>query len=397
MAKTSESVHSLRTQKGITRITSDNDDSMINKKLPKELLLRVFSYLDVVSLCRCAQVSKYWNILALDGSNWQRVDLFEFQCDIEGVVLENLSKRCGGFLKKLSLLGCQIVGDGAMRTFAAECNNIEELTLTNCKKISDSTCGSLSRHCKKLRVLKLDSCAQITDNSLKALGEGCQGLEQVNISWCHKISDNGLTSLAKGCLKLHLLIVKGCPQGIADEGMQNVAEGCHKLEFLCISGCTALTDASLVALGQGCTELRTLEMAGCNQFQDAGFQSLARSCHELRRLDMEECVLITDATLGHLSMGCPKLEKLASVQVSAKPTLATPCDVFSPRTTVHAIWRGHLPPTFAGGNRLDVRKRANSAARECEVAIDHQHVPMRRKFQGADIAINDHDYDTSSQ
>lgn len=34
------------------------DDAVISKKLPKELLLRIFSYLDVVSLCRCAQVSK---------------------------------------------------------------------------------------------------------------------------------------------------------------------------------------------------------------------------------------------------------------------------------------------------------------------------------------------------
>jgi hypothetical protein len=30
----------------------------VNKKLPKELLIRIFSYLDIVSLCRCAQVSK---------------------------------------------------------------------------------------------------------------------------------------------------------------------------------------------------------------------------------------------------------------------------------------------------------------------------------------------------
>lgn len=29
----------------------------ISKKLPKEVLLRILSYLDVVSLCRCAQVS----------------------------------------------------------------------------------------------------------------------------------------------------------------------------------------------------------------------------------------------------------------------------------------------------------------------------------------------------
>ena len=32
------------------------DDAPINKMLPKELLLRIFSFLDVVSLCRCAQV-----------------------------------------------------------------------------------------------------------------------------------------------------------------------------------------------------------------------------------------------------------------------------------------------------------------------------------------------------
>lgn len=31
----------------------------------------------------CLQVSKYWNILALDGSNWQKIDLFDFQRDIE--------------------------------------------------------------------------------------------------------------------------------------------------------------------------------------------------------------------------------------------------------------------------------------------------------------------------
>ena len=35
----------------------------ISKKLPKEILLRILSYLDVISLCRCAQVS--WKELLL--------------------------------------------------------------------------------------------------------------------------------------------------------------------------------------------------------------------------------------------------------------------------------------------------------------------------------------------
>jgi hypothetical protein len=82
-----------------TLLPGPSDEPLINRVLPKELLLRyhisrfeitvivsicrVFSFLDIVSLCRCAQVCRHWNVLALDGSNWQCVDLFEFQKDVK--------------------------------------------------------------------------------------------------------------------------------------------------------------------------------------------------------------------------------------------------------------------------------------------------------------------------
>lgn len=34
---------------------------------------------------------------------------------IQGPVIENISQRCGGFLKYLSLRGCQSVGDQSIR------------------------------------------------------------------------------------------------------------------------------------------------------------------------------------------------------------------------------------------------------------------------------------------
>ena len=160
----------------LTRVFNENDEALINRKLPKELLLRIFSHLDVVSLCRCAQVSKAWNVLALDGSNWQKVDLFEFQIDIEGIVVENIARRCGGFLRKLSLKGCQAVGDSALATFSQYCNNIELLNLKYCKKISDRTSQSLSMHCHKLQYLDVSSCSAVTDISLHALSQGCPNL-----------------------------------------------------------------------------------------------------------------------------------------------------------------------------------------------------------------------------
>jgi len=57
---------------------------LINTMLPKELILKIFSFLDILTLCRCAQVSKYWNKLALDGDNWQSVSLFDFRVAVQG-------------------------------------------------------------------------------------------------------------------------------------------------------------------------------------------------------------------------------------------------------------------------------------------------------------------------
>jgi len=67
-------------------------------------------------------VIQYWNLLALDGSNWQHVDLFDFQLDIEGPVIDNLSFRFGGFLKSLSLKDCKSVADSSLRLVEQEIN-----------------------------------------------------------------------------------------------------------------------------------------------------------------------------------------------------------------------------------------------------------------------------------
>lgn len=229
-----------------------DDEAQINKKLPKELLLRIFSYLDVVSLCRCAQVSKAWNILALDGSNWQRIDLFDFQKDVEarfcskynfqsnlllqGPIIENISRRCGGFLRQLSLRGCQSIADGSMKTLAQLCPNVEDLNLNGCKKITDASCTAFSRHCSKLQKLNLDSCPAITDNSLKALSDGCQNLSHINISWCGNITENGVEALARGCPRLRSFISKGCKQ-ITSRAVICLARYCDQLEVVNLLGC----------------------------------------------------------------------------------------------------------------------------------------------------------------
>ncbi|KAI4467453.1 hypothetical protein MML48_2g00021067 [Holotrichia oblita] len=255
----------------LTRVFAD-DEALINKKLPKELLLRIFSYLDVVSLCRCAQVSRAWNILALDGSNWQRIDLFDFQKDVEGPIIENISRKCGGFLRQLSLRGCQSIADGSIKMLAQMCPNIEDLNLNDCRKLTDATCLALSRHCPKLQKLNLDSCAIITDFSLKFLSEGCPLLRHINIGWCANITEDGVEALARGCPKLKSFIAKGCKQ---------------------------ITSRAVICLARYCEDLEVVNLLGCS------------NCRYLEKMDLDECVLITDTTLTNLAMGCPRLEYLS--------------------------------------------------------------------------------------
>ncbi|KFD54169.1 hypothetical protein M513_04946 [Trichuris suis] len=284
--------------------TISRDDSLINKKLPEELLLRIFSYLDIVSLCRCAQVCRTWNVLALDGSNWQNVDLFQFQKDIKASVVENLAKRCGGFLKKLSLRGCESVQDGALDTFARKCSFIEELNLEKCKRLTDRSCESLGSNCKRIQVLNLDCVSGVTQKGLKFIRH------RQRVGFEVLLTDDGLKYVGESCSDLRVLNLQSCSH-LTDQGIQYVAAGCHRLEYLCLSMCSRITDRSLQAISMGCQLLKDLEVSGCSLLTDSGFHALAKNCHDLERMDLEDCSLITDQTLAHLSAGCGSLIELS--------------------------------------------------------------------------------------
>ncbi len=54
---------------------------------------------------------------------------------LQGRVVENISKRCGGFLRKLSLRGCLGVGDSALRWERERMNLIYAEHVFHCKKM----------------------------------------------------------------------------------------------------------------------------------------------------------------------------------------------------------------------------------------------------------------------
>lgn len=310
---------------------------LINILLHKESLLKIFSFLDIVSLCRCAQVSRYWNRLALDPENWQNISLFNLRNRVKSSVLENIANRYGSHLRRINLRGCKSVSDKSIQVLSQNCPLLEEVSLDDCNQLTDQACISLAKHCNNIVYLNIASC-NITDSTLEAIGKYCNNLKLIDISNCNKIRPAGIESLVKNCPdivsficvacgpstinddslkfigeycpKLKLINLNGC-YAISDQGVRYISDGCHSLISLCLSKCHNITDQSLMSIGQGCRELRTIGLINCVHLTDNGFQALAQNCRLLENLDIEDCGLVTDQTLCYLTSNCFNLKRLA--------------------------------------------------------------------------------------
>lgn len=321
----------------------ETGEDLIDTILPKELLLRVYSFLDTVSLCRAAQVSKYWNQLALDGQNWSCVNLFDFQVDITSSVIQRLSSRTGGFLNTLILKGCRTVTDDSLSMLAQSCPNLAVLNLEDCVKLTDWTCKSIAKFCPNIINLNLTGL-KITDTSLNALSSSPQltsRLQHLNVNFCDQLTANGLiallnsshndgsTNVANGSggennlinHNHHQVINNSSsnnqhnnhqePLIINENGWNNSSNGhtnhntsfrnstSYRKPFSSLKTFSAkltdqlITNESVMALVKNAsTNLRSLVLTGCNNLTDEGVVAIGLNCPNLIILTLSKCTHI---------------------------------------------------------------------------------------------------------
>ncbi|CAH8585765.1 unnamed protein product [Schistosoma rodhaini] len=247
-------------------------DVCINDSLPKELIIRVFSYLDITTLCKCSQVCKFWYECAFDGSNWKSINLFDFQRYVQPKVVEKIAQRSRGFLRELRLKGCRNVTDEALKCFTELCHMIESLDLSGCQNLTNGTCSYLGKNCSLLTTLSLESCSRIDDAGLEMLSS-CSNLTCLDVSWC-SVGDRGLTAIARGCKSLQRFRAIGC-QEITSRGVEQLARHCHGLLLLNLNYCgQGVTDEAMVHLSIGCPDLRVLAISHC-PITDQGLRAIA--------------------------------------------------------------------------------------------------------------------------
>jgi hypothetical protein len=101
----------------------------------------------------------------LDGSNWQRVDLFYFQTDVKGCVIENIANRCNEFLKAIKLENCRWITDESI-LLVSSISLIKFIYLKS-KVTNDNIPFNLYRKLcnksKNIEMLNLKQCLKLTN------------------------------------------------------------------------------------------------------------------------------------------------------------------------------------------------------------------------------------------
>ncbi len=142
--------------------------------LPREVILKIFSYLDLVTLCRCCQVSSLFHDIGQDPS-----------------LYSTLSMR--------SLFS--LVSDEMLIKMKTKCSHVTKLDLSwggNYSKLTSEVLASFLRTCgQHLTHLRLNNCHATESRVLDALSAvSAKSLVELSLANCHLIEANHFSSLA---------------------------------------------------------------------------------------------------------------------------------------------------------------------------------------------------------
>jgi hypothetical protein len=259
---------------------------------------------------------------------------------------------------QLTHLAIQVdgIGDGdEFVSVCVECQSLIELTLwtappapaltkalqvcsvqlqkfTAFAPLKPSDYRSLAQRCPLLREVDIPH-SKLDDAGLEALAANCVHLEVLKLEKNTKVTNKGLVAVARN-RALTTLCLDGCPN-ITDAGLQAVAQNCPLLERVDLSHSSAVTDATLIAVGQTSHHLRELSLRAVS-VTHAGLQAVAVGCPQLQVMRAPECDV--GRAVEAVARGCTQLRVLASphadVPAAAVRALAECC----PLLTTAELW-----------------------------------------------------------
>ena len=244
--------------------------------LPDEIILKIFSLLDIKGVFQCGKVSKRLRAISNDQSLWSKLNLFEREVPygfIEKAVqngCEYLNLRCSSVngskksnmpwkLKYLDI--SQNVPEGVLQN----CHSLEKLAVDNVKLMPHDI-DQICQNGKTLGILSLGQSIlpPICNRTIliQKLFTKCHQLTEVNMVRC--LSSAGLRyphvcalvdNLTPNILKLNL----GSQKCIEDDHVNTLVQRCNKITELDLS-CTPITKVSVESIIEHLNSLEKLNI-----------------------------------------------------------------------------------------------------------------------------------------
>ena len=280
-------------------------------RLPANIMLHIFRYLDLKTLCASSNVCRQWYHLVSDRSLWKFVDLRPWPLSLRTLwkVVRNRLSDSVVELKIRGVLGNpkknEYISPSVLEEIRTKCPSLETLGLSYCDF------RSIAAHCLPRNLKSL-----LLDHSIIPLGwfEGLHQeiffpkLVELNLTYCTRVSDHDLQSVVK--LKtLEHLNLSYCYR-VGDNGVQYIASNLNNLKELDLSNCPSITDLGLHHIGRRLTGLKTLNLWSIRLITDSGIASLVHSLTELEHLNISACKEVTSVGLGFIKDNCKKLKVL---------------------------------------------------------------------------------------
>ncbi|CAH0715702.1 unnamed protein product, partial [Brenthis ino] len=316
------------------------------QQLPDETILSVLKYLDMQSLCRCAQVNKHFSRLASDAILYRSIDLRPYWHCVRSQVLVTLSMRCkylqkldlswcgshcmiqpqyvvnflkdsGAELTHLRMNCCKFVDNSVLRAIVDTSSNLQELCLRSVVSCSEWSCLSSLTKLKRFDVyrthittsaavaivwsnpglqhLNVGSCKMISamDEVAMALGANCPNLLSVDFWKSYSLTAVGIRALGH-CRHLQELDVGWCLQaGGSGEWLAALSGG--ELRKLFLGALRGICDRDLRVLLPKITKLAQLDLLGVRAVTSDICSDILAECRELRLLDVSFCDQIHEA------------------------------------------------------------------------------------------------------
>ncbi|XP_075219975.1 F-box and leucine-rich repeat protein 13-like [Lycorma delicatula] len=282
--------------------------------LPNELLLKIFSYLDVFDVAfSVSNVCQLWNNLSYDPILWNSFILIcDKYMDLNYIIDDVLPKM---FLLRRVQLQWRTDTDVIINKLIECCKNIKELEFICCGYLSDDTIKQLSINYPNLISLNLGKCWRFPDKCYKDVVL-FNNLINLSVSHCFNLNGVLLRQISDRCLKLTTLNIDYIRGISEDDILYFITPRISNLISLTLFG-DCLTDRILFEISK-CKRLKTLHISSCQNISDIGLNLILSNMHTLTSLTLRKTVKFTTANLAHFFFKSSTCMKLTHLYISSK-------------------------------------------------------------------------------